>query len=221
MLADLGANVTVCDIEGDSAVKVAEEIKAREGSAIAVTCDVTVLEDIKNCIAKTVEAFGTVDILVNNAAGMGGGKMIEDMTYPEWDRLIKLNLTSAYMFTMEALPYMIEKQHGKIVNVSSGAGVVGDFSDPHYAAAKAGLLGLTKEMAQELAKYRINVNALGTGLTDTRMARVRPWEEETKGLLWYRAGKPEDQAAAIVYMVSEAAEYLTGQTICPNGGAWM
>ena len=127
------------------------------------------------------------------------------------------------MFTTEVLPYMIRKQHGKICMVSSGAAFGYDFSDPHYAAAKAGLLGLAKELSQELAPHRINVNALGTGLTDTRMAHLpgRSWEDETKGLPWYRVGTPEDQAAAIVFLVSEAAEYITGQVLCPNGGAWM
>lgn len=221
MLANLGANVTVCDIESESTNSVTKEIINNGGKAIGIRCDVCQLEDIRNTIAKTIEEFGDIDILINNAAGCGGGKTIDDMTYEEWNRLIQLNLTSAYMFTMEVLPYMKAKMHGKIVMVSSGAGIVGDFSDPHYAASKAGMIGLAKELAHELANYRINVNVLGTGLTDTRMARIRPWEKETEGLLWHRAGVPEDQAAAIAYMVSESADYLTGQVICPNGGAWM
>ena len=223
MLADLGANVMVCDLEEDSARRVTEEILARGGNAVYSHYDVTKLEDIRATIAKTVEAFGDVDILVNNAASCGGGVRFDRMTYPEWNRLINTNLTSAYMFTNEVLPYMTRKKHGKICMVSSGAAFGYDFSDPHYAAAKAGLLGLAKELSQELAPYRINVNALGTGLTDTRMAHLpdRSWEDETKGIPWYRVGTPEDQAAAIVYLVSEAAEYVTGQVLCPNGGAWM
>ena len=223
MLANLGANVMVCDLEEDSARRVTEEILARGGNAVFSPCDVTKLEDIQATIAKTVETFGDVDILVNNAASCGGGVRFDQMTYPEWNRLINTNLTSAYMFTNEVLPYMTRKKHGKICMVSSGATFGYDFSDPHYAAAKAGLLGLAKELSQELAPYRINVNALGTGLTDTRMAHSpdRSWEDETKGIPWYRVGTPEDQAAAIVYLVSEAAEYVTGQVLCPNGGAWM
>lgn len=223
MLADLGARVMVCDIEGDSAKKVAEEIGGRGGTALYNRCDVTNLEEIRDTIGKTAEAFGGVDILVNNAAGFGGGKTFDMMTYEEWDRLIRINLTGAYMFTNEVLPYMVKKQHGKICMVSSGAALGYDFSDPHYAASKAGMIGLAKELSQELAKHRINVNALGTGLTDTRMAHLpgRSWEDETKGLPWHRVGTPEDQAAAIVFLVSEAAEYITGQVLCPNGGAWM
>ena len=222
MLADLGARVMVCDIEGDSAKKVAEEIEERGGTVLYNRCDVTNLEEVRDTIGKTAEAFGGVDILVNNAAGFGGGKTFDRMTYEEWDRLIRINLTGAYMFTNEVLPYMVKKQHGKICMVSSGAALGYDFSDPHYAA-KAGMIGLAKELSQELAKHRINVNALGTGLTDTRMAHLpgRSWEDETKGLPWHRVGTPEDQAAAIVFLVSEAAEYITGQVLCPNGGAWM
>ena len=223
MLADLGANVTVCDIEEDSAFAVAEEITGRGGRCIAGRCDVTDLGEIRDTIDRTVREFGTIDILVNNAAGFGGGKTFDKMDYEEWDRLIRINLTGAYMFTNEVLPIMVEKQHGKICMVSSGAALGYDFSDPHYAASKAGLIGLAKELSQELAKHRINVNVLGTGLTDTRMAHLpgRSWEDETKGLPWYRVGTPEDQAAAIVFLVSEAAEYITGQVLCPNGGAWM
>lgn len=223
MLADLGARVMVCDIEKDSARKVADEIAARGGEAVWNKCDVTNLEEIRDTVRKTAEAFGSIDILVNNAAGFGGGKTFDQMTYEEWDRLIRINLTGTYMFTNEVLPFMIKKQHGKICMVSSGAALGYDFSDPHYAASKAGMIGLAKELSQELAKHRINVNVLGTGLTDTRMAHLpgRSWEDETKGLLWYRVGTPEDQASAIVFLVSEAAEYITGQVLCPNGGAWM
>lgn len=223
MLAKLGANVMVCDLEEDSAKKTVDEIKELGGNAIYSKCDIAVLDSIKATIKKTVEQYGNIDILVNNAGGFGGGKTFDKMTYDEWDRLVNINLTGTYMFTNEVLPYMIEKEHGKICMVSSGAALGYDFSDPHYAATKAGIIGLAKELSQELAKYKININALGTGLTDTRMAHLpgRSWEDETKGLLWHRVGTPEDQAAAIVFLVSEAAEYITGQVLCPNGGAWM
>lgn len=134
------------DIEGDSAKKVAEEIGGRGGTALYNRCDVTNLEEIRDTIGKTAEAFGGVDILVNNAAGFGGGKTFDRMTYEEWDRLIRINLTGAYMFTNEVLPYMVKKQHGKICMVSSGAALGYDFSDPHYAASKAGMIGLAKEL---------------------------------------------------------------------------
>lgn len=178
-------------------------------------------EQIERAVEEVAAQLGSIDILVNNAAGFGGGKTLDQVDLKEWDRLIHLNLTSAYMFSMAVLPYMKEKKHGKICNVSSGSGIIGDNTDVHYASAKAGLIGMTKEMATELMPFQINVNALGTGLTDTRMSRRSYWEQKKNSISWHRVGEPKDQAAAITYLVSEAAEYLTGQVICPNGGAWM
>ena len=223
-LAAQGATVVV-NYNGSAAKaeEVVNEITAAGGKAEAIQCNVADFEACAGLMAGILKQYGRLDILVNNAAGFGGGKTFDMMTYEEWDRLIRINLTGAYMFTNEVLPYMVKKQHGKICMVSSGAALGYDFSDPHYAASKAGMIGLAKELSQELAKHRINVNALGTGLTDTRMAHLpgRSWEDETKGLPWHRVGTPEDQAAAIVFLVSEAAEYITGQVLCPNGGAWM
>ncbi|MDP4109528.1 MAG: SDR family oxidoreductase [Bacillota bacterium] len=223
MFADLGANVTVCGRNEENVKKVTDNIISRGGKAIGVKCDVSKLEDIRNTIAKTVEAFGDIDILVNNAAAFGGGRRFDKMTYEEWDRVLKVNLTGSFMFTNEVLPYMTKKLSGKIVMVSSGAAFGYDFSDPHYAASKAGMIGLAKELSQELLKYRININAVGVGLTDTAAAHFadRSWEDETSLLGWWRVGLPEDQAATIVFLSSAAADYITGQVLCPNGGAWM
>lgn len=221
MLANLGAKVAVCDIEIARAERVAQNITNCGGTAIAVACDVGSQEQIERAVEEVAAQLGSIDILVNNAAGFGGGKTLDQVDLKEWDRLIHLNLTSAYMFSMAVLPYMKEKKHGKICNVSSGSGIIGDNTDVHYASAKAGLIGMTKEMATELMPFQINVNALGTGLTDTRMSRRSYWEQKKNSISWHRVGEPKDQAAAITYLVSEAAEYLTGQVICPNGGAWM
>ena len=116
---------------------------------------------------------------------------------------------------------MRAKKQGKIVNISSGAGITGDFSDPHYAAAKGGVIAFTKELAHELAKESINVNSVAPGLVDTRMARIRDWEDEIADTLWPRAGQPEDIANAVAFLASSASDYFTGQVISPNGGAWM
>ena len=175
MLANLGAKVAVCDIEIARAERVAQNITNCGGTAIAVACDVGSQEQIERAVEEVAAQLGSIDILVNNAAGVGGGKTLDQVDLKEWDRLIHLNLTSAYMFSMAVLPYMKEKKHGKICNVRSGAGIIGDNTDVHYASAKAGLIGMTKEMATELMPFQINVNALGTGLTDTRMSRRSYW----------------------------------------------
>ena len=220
-LASYGVKVMVTDINDENGLRVKDEILAAGGTAEYCHCDVMKVEDIKNLVQKTVEAFGTVDILVNDAAGCGGGVTVDDITEEEWLRLIELNLNSVFRFTMSVLPIMRAKKSGKIVNISSGAGITGDFSDPHYAAAKGGVIALTKELAHELAKDHINVNSVAPGLVDTRMARIRPWEDEIADTLWYRVGQPEDIAYAVAYLASAAGEYCTGQVISPNGGAWM
>lgn len=221
VLAGLGANVVACDIEADSVAQTAEEIKSKGLNVVSLYCDVRKYEDIQTVVQTAVDTYGTVDILVNNAAGCGGGVTVDDITEEEWMRLIDLNLNSVYRFTMSVLPIMRAKKQGKIVNISSGAGITGDFSDPHYAAAKGGVIAFTKEMAHELAKDHININSVAPGLVDTRMARIRSWEEEIADTLWHRAGQPEDIAYAVAYMASAASDFCTGQVLSPNGGAWM
>ena len=220
-LAHQGASVAVCDIEKENAECVAAEIVREGGNAIGIFCDVCSVDSVRKAIRATAEKFGGVDILVNNAGGGGGGMLLDDVDYEEWDRLILLDLTSAYIFSKEVLPSMRKRGAGKIVNISSGAGIIGDATDIHYATAKAGLIGLTKAMARQVAKDHINVNALGVGPTDTRMSRKRGLEEQLNDIIWYRVAQPEDQANAVAFLVSDEAEYITGQVLCPNGWAWM
>ena len=220
-LAGLGANVVACDIEAESVRNTADEITLAGGVCLGLYCDVRKYEDIQKVVDTAVQKFGTVDILVNDAAGCGGGVTVDTINEQEWMRLIELNLNSVFRFTMTVLPIMRAKKQGKIVNISSGAGITGDFSDPHYAAAKGGVIAFTKELAHELAKESINVNSVAPGLVDTRMARIRDWEDEIADTLWPRAGQPEDIANAVAFLASSASDYFTGQVISPNGGAWM
>jgi len=221
VLADLGVKVVACDIEQDSVEAASQEICSAGGTALGLYCDVRKYEDIERVIKKTVDTYGTVDILVNNAAGCGGGVTVDNIDETEWMRLIDLNLNSVYRFTISVLPIMRAKKSGKIVNIGSGAGIAGDISDPHYAAAKGGVIALTKELACELAKDNINVNCVAPGLVDTRMARIRSWEDEISNTLWPRVGQPEDAAYAIAFLASSASDYITGQVLSPNGGSWM
>ena len=221
VLASLGVNVVACDIEKESVEQTAEEIRTAGGSAEGLYCDVRNYDDIRAVIQRALDVYGTVDILVNDAAGCGGGVTLDTIDEKEWMRLIDLNLNSVFRVTTSVLPIMRAKKSGKIVSISSGSGLVGDISDPHYAASKGGIVALTKELAQELTKDNINVNCVAPGLVDTRMARIRPWEEETRNLKWSRAGIPEDIAYAVAFLVSAASDYVTGQVLCPNGGAWM
>ena len=152
VLASLGANVVACDIEKDSVEETVAQITEQGLNATAVYCDVRKYEDIQNVIKTAVDTYGTVDILVNDAAGCGGGVTIDNINEEEWMRLIELNLNSVYRFTMSVLPIMRAKKSGKIVNISSGAGIVGDFSDPHYAAAKGGVIAFPRRLPTRLQR---------------------------------------------------------------------
>lgn len=222
MLADLGANVMVCDIETDSAKKVEEEILGRGGKAVSNRCDVTKLEEIKETIRKTVEAFGTVDILVNNA-GIGSVSLpFEEITDEQWEQMIKVDLTAPFYVCREVIPYMKEQKHGKIINISSGSGIIGCEFCSHYASAKAGLIGFTQSIAKELAMDRINVNVIAVPTTQTPMLKETEFdifvEDELRDIPWGRIGVPEDIADMVLYLSSDSSEYVTGQILAPNGG---
>lgn len=220
-LSELGGKVVACDVDDNGLEIVLKEIEKAGGQAITIKCDVGNLDDIRSVIEKTIERFERIDILVNNA-GIGGiGKTILELEYEEWNRMIHIDLASAFMFCKEILPYMIKQEYGKIVNVSSEAALKGSDGATSYSAAKAGLIGLTKSIALEVAKYRINVNCLAPGLTNTNMSRKRGLEQHIPLIIWPRIGTPEDMANAIAFLVSDEAEYLTGQVLSPNGGSWM
>ncbi len=220
MLAGLGVNVVACDIEDGPLNETVNAIKAEGGSVTALHCDISCPEDVEKSIKTAVDTYGALHILVNNAAGCGGGKKIDDMTDPEWDRLINLNLTCVYKFIMKVYPIFKAQHYGKIVNISSGAAITGDWSDPHYAAAKGGVISLGRELAVEFSKDHIFINTVAPGLVQTRM--LLPWEGvEENNILVGRIGTPKDIASTVAFLASAASDYFTGQTICPNGGSWM
>lgn len=219
-LSSLGVNVIACDVDDSGLTETARRLSETGGSVTPVHCDIRRIEDMDHTIHTAVEQYGGVDILVNNAAGCGGGKRIDDMDDQEWDRLIELNLTCVYRFIMRVLPLMRKKQTGKIVNISSGAAITGDLSDPHYAAAKGGVISLGRELAVELSKEHIYINTVAPGLVRTRM--MLPWESvEANNILVGRIGEPRDIGAAVAFLASSASDYMTGQVLCPNGGSWM
>lgn len=219
MMAALGAKVLACDIEEESAIKTADEIVKEGGIATGMYCDITNMDLIEKVINVTIEKYGTVDILVNCGATLGGGKHISQVEPTEFQRLIDTNLTGVYNFCYSIIPIMREKQYGKIINVSSGAGVVGCDTDFHYCAAKGGVIAMSKGLARELGHEKINVNVVAPGLTNTRMAHE--WEFEPALKRFYKVGEPEDMASAITFLASDAASYFSGQVISPNGGEYM
>jgi 3-oxoacyl-[acyl-carrier protein] reductase len=183
--------------------------------------DVSRVADVQSMINRTIEAWGRVDILVNNAGIGGVGKSLLELEIEEWQRMIDVDLTGVFLSCQTILPHMIEQKRGSIVNIASITGQMGVAGSTHYAAAKAGVIGFTKSLAQEVAPYYINVNAIAPGLVDTDMSRSRGIDHQRHLVRWPRIGKTDDIAWAVAYLVSDQAEFVTGAVLNVNGGAFM
>lgn len=221
-LAQFGVKVMICDINDETGIAFVEKIRADGGTAEFCHCDISNVEDVKNTVKKTIECFGRIDILVNNA-GIGDNCCETDKLSDErWNRMMDVNLKGAFNFCREVIPYLREQKYGKIVSISSGGGLVGMLNLTHYATAKAGIIGLTKSIAQELAPLGINVNciAVPTTLTPATFAYDYDanWEDEIKTIPMGRIAKPKDIADMVLYLVSDASAYVTSQVLAPNGG---
>lgn len=223
-LAAYGVKVMVSDVNDTDGQKVKEEIIQAGGIAEYCHCDVCKVEDIRMLVAQTVTAYGTVDIVVNNA---GGGEPPRDfftITDELWDHYLRLNLFSAFAMIREVFPIMRKQNRGKIVNISSGYAIGGGEQCAHYASAKAGVIGLTTSIAREAAPYNINVNVIPVPTTDTPGLREADFEfvdEELPQIPLGRIAQPVDIANTVLFLVSDAADYVTGQIVAPNGGKRM
>ncbi|HNR04282.1 MAG TPA: 3-oxoacyl-[acyl-carrier-protein] reductase [Bacillota bacterium] len=223
-LASCGANVVVNYTRNSKAAdEVVAEIEAMGSSGMAVKADVSIASEVENLVNEVLKTFGSIDILVNNA-GITRDNLIIRMTEKEFDEVINTNLKGTFICTKAVSRVMIKQKSGKIINVSSVVGIVGNAGQSNYAAAKAGLIGFTKSMAKELAKRGINVNAVAPGFIQTDMTSVLPdnvKEEFLKSIPLMRIGKPEDIAKTVLFLVSEYSDYITGQVINIDGGMVM
>ena len=223
-LASCGANVVVNYTSNSKAAdEVVAEIEATGMSGMAIKADVSIASEVENLVNEVLKTFGSIDILVNNA-GITRDNLIIRMTEKEFDEVINTNLKGAFICTKAVSRVMIKQKSGKIINVSSVVGIVGNAGQSNYAAAKAGLIGFTKSMAKELAKRGINVNAVAPGFIQTDMTSVLPEnvkEEFLKSIPLMRIGKPEDIANTVLFLASEYSDYITGQVINIDGGMVM
>ncbi len=222
-LARDGATVAVLDIDGPSAEKVAAAIGAAGGAAFPVPGDVTDGAGVREAVAGVSARAGAAAVLVNNAGGFPAVRRLDEIDEAEWDRIIALNLTSAFRCARAVIPGMRRLGWGRIINIASAAArTLTNLSAAHYAAAKAGLLGLTRHLALELGPAGITVNAVAPGTTPTeRVRRLRPPDVEAEILRAIpvgRFGAPEDTAAAVAFLASPGAGYITGVTLDVNGG---
>jgi 3-oxoacyl-[acyl-carrier protein] reductase len=219
-----GAGVAVVDLAYDRAQEVAARITTAGGVAIALACDVSVRTDVAAMVAKTGEAFGRVDILVNNA-GIVRAAMLDRMTPVQWEEVLAVHLSGSFHCLQAVVPGMMERRYGRIVNVTSGAGVLGTIGQINYSAAKAGILGLTKSAARELGPHGITVNAIAPGAATPMTEKIRTDERfKDKYLARIPLGRwaePHEIAGVFVFFASDASAFVTGQVLAADGGMTM
>ena len=223
-LAKAGANVVTCYANGadgaNETVRLCEELGVK---AVAMKADVSNYDDVSAMVAKTKEEFGTIDILVNNA-GITKDNLMLKMSESDFEQVIDTNLKGAFLFTKDVSKIMLKQRSGRIINISSVVGVFGNAGQVNYAASKAGLIGMTKSVAKELASRGITSNAIAPGFIETDMTAAlneSVAEEMLKAIPLKRMGTGDDIANAVVFLASDLASYITGQVICVDGGMAM
>jgi 3-oxoacyl-[acyl-carrier protein] reductase len=222
-LAAQGARIVAFDLDMAETEKVAEEIRAMGMEALAVLGNVTVAADTERMIDAAMEKFGRVDILVNNA-GITRDGLLMRMKDEDWDAVLGVNLKGAFLCSRAASKVMAKQRYGRIINIASVVGQMGNAGQANYCASKAGLMGLTKSNARELAKRNVTVNAVAPGFIATAMTDALP--EKTRQELaaqipLERLGTADDIANAVVFLAAESSGYITGQVIGVNGGMYM
>lgn len=224
-LASEGADVVINDLIMENAQAVCEKIRAMGRRSIAVYGDVSNSTDVDKMFERVIAEFGHLDILVNNA-GCTQHVSVHDMTDQDWDRIVRVNLYGPFYCSRAAIRYMIPRQYGKIVNISSvsakrGGGVWGA---AHYSAAKAGVIGFTKALAREVAQYNITVNAVAPGIIRIPLQddkRLAAKEAAAQQVPMGRQGRPDEIAAAVAFLASDDSSYITGEIMDVNGGYYM
>jgi len=223
LLAKNGARIVIADINDKQAEKTAQEIALLGRKSLAVKVDVSNFSEAEN-LGKTVfDAFGQIDILVNNAGITRDGLFLR-MKEEEWDAVIAINLKSVFNCSKAVIRYMGKQRGGKIISVASVVGQIGNIGQANYGASKAGIIGFTKTLAREFASRGIMVNAVAPGFIETEMTRTLP-EKVREGFISNiplgRMGTPEEIAEAVLFLATDASNYITGQVINVNGGLYM
>lgn len=223
-LAREGARVVVADINKRGAESVAAELEKAGGQALTCHVDVSKVDSVAELKETTLQRFGSIDILVNNA-GIYPVCSLAEMAEEVWDRVIDTNLGGNFLCSRAVIPYMRSAKAGRIISVSSTIAYKGAKNGAHYAASKGGIIGFVKALARELAPDGITVNAICPGVTDTAQPRGHRSEEEllsqAKNIPLGRIGEAEDMVGPVVFLASDAAAYITGQSLMVTGGGFM
>ncbi|MBM3248794.1 MAG: 3-oxoacyl-[acyl-carrier-protein] reductase [Candidatus Omnitrophica bacterium] len=222
-LAKEGANIVICDVNEESALQTAKEIESLGVSTLGVKVDVTSLAEVENLINKILDKFKRIDILVNNA-GITKDNLLLRMKESDWDAVLSVNLKGTFNCTKAVSKVMLKQQQGKIINIASIIGIMGNPGQANYAASKAGIIGFTKSVAREFASRNITVNAVAPGYIKTEMTDKLPEEVRNQMLALIplkRMGGTKDVANVCLFLASPDSDYITGQTIVVDGGMAM
>jgi len=228
-MANEGAKLVISDIDLEAARATTSEIEAKGTEAIALRTDVSRPEDTQEMARKTVEHFGRIDILVNNAAVFGRVKIsvvpFYELDLDEWDRVMAVNLKGPFLCSRVVFPYMKAQGGGKIINISSATFFKGTAIFTHYVASKGGVIGLTRSLASAMGEYNINVNCIAPGRTLTEdpsdQSALQRCQHQASFRSFKRIEYPEDLVGAVVFLASSDSDFITGQTIVVDGGAIM
>jgi 3-oxoacyl-[acyl-carrier protein] reductase len=219
-LAGMGATVVVSDILEKEAGEVAQEIKTKGGQSLVCRADVSQAADVARLVEETLAAYGRIDILVNNA-GIARDQLLLRMSEEDWDKVIDVDLKSVFLCTKAVLRHMLKARWGRVISLSSIAGLVGNPGQANYSSAKAGIIGFTRTVAREVGSHGITVNAVAPGFIETDMTKKigeEQRQEIKKHIPLDRFGTPQDVAEAVAFLASEEAGYITGQVLSINGG---
>lgn len=225
-LAREGANLAITDIDVNTATAAAQEISGMEREAVAIKTDVTRSDQVSEMVRAVLEKFGAIDILVNNTGWDKVEPFIKN-SEETWDKIININLKGPILCTRAVLDHMIAKNSGKILNIASDAGRVGSTGEVVYSATKGGVIAFTKALAREMARYKINVNCVSPGPADTpllqEIASYNPKLVDAlqRAIPFRRIAQPQEVANAVLFLVSNEADYITGQTLSVSGGLTM
>ena len=222
-LCEAGANVALCSRSADAVGQIADTLQGKGYTVLSMAADISQKADVEALIEKTISHFSQIDILVNNA-GITRDMLLMRLKDEDWDAVLQTNLTGTMYCTRAVLRPMIRQKSGRIINISSVIGLVGNAGQASYAAAKAGIIGLTKATAKEVGARGITVNAIAPGFITTDMTAQIPEQSQQQllELIPLRAfGHPEDVADAVCFLASDAARYITGQTLQVDGGMVM
>ena len=223
LLARNGASVVVGDLNTDMAKSTADAIVKFGYQSIGIGLNVANVESVKSGINHIIAELGTIDVLVNNAGITKDGLLLR-LHEDAWDQVLSVNLTGAFYCTKAVLPSMVKNRNGRIVNIASIVGAMGNIGQANYAASKGGLIAFTKVIAREYASRGITSNAVAPGFIDTAMTQAMPPEAQQsliKQIPIQRLGTPDDIAHAVSFLVSQEASYITGQVLHVNGGMLM